>query len=195
MIPYVGCNPTPSPEIALQVDMGTTGGQLQNVFDGFYDCWEVAADSDADGRPDTVYNLTLPVINCPANNVSNCSGLVGGVNVNMVWMIRQAKANYDWVPTEMSGPAPFPDWVCPDSITGGAVFGDLSKNQRIACWEDFVDHFNLVNYQGIKIYDLSPLSSLNKTLYFVPDCATHIPIGVTAGPNLGVLAKIPVLVH
>ena len=28
--PYVGCDATPSPEITLQVGMGTTGGQLQN---------------------------------------------------------------------------------------------------------------------------------------------------------------------
>ena len=192
--PYVGCNPTPSPEITLQVNLGTTGGQMQNVFDDFMDCWETTADTDADGRPDTVYNMTLPVIECPGNNVGNCGLLVGAVNVNMVWVIRQAKSNYSWVPTEMSGPGSFPDWVCPDSITGGAAFDDLSKNQRIACWGDFVDHFNLVNYAGTPITDLSPLSSLNKTLYFVPDCDAHVPVGVTAGPNLGVLARIPVLV-
>ena len=75
--PYVGCNATPSPEITLQVDMGTTGGQLQHIFDSFETCWLASADSDADGRPDTVYNMTLPVINCPANNVANCSRLVG----------------------------------------------------------------------------------------------------------------------
>ena len=120
---------------------------------------------------------------------------MGAVNVNMLWMVRQARANYDWVPTEMSGPAPFPDWVCPDAITGGQGFGDLTTNQKEACWGDFVAHFNLVNYQGTPITSLSPLSNLNKTLYFLPDCATHVPIGVTAGPNLGVLAKIPVLVR
>ena len=101
-------------------------GAGQNVFDDLEACWLVTADSDADGRPDTVYNMTLPVISCPANNVGNCSNLVGAVNVNMLWMIRQAKSNYDWVPTEMSGPDPFPDWVCPESITGGLGFGDLS---------------------------------------------------------------------
>ena len=141
--PYVGCDATPSPEITLQVDMGTTGGQLQNVFDDLEACWLTSADSDADGRPDTVYNMTLPVINCPANNVANCSRLVGAVNVNMLWMVRQAQANYDWVPTEMSGPAPFPDWVCPEAITLGLGFDDLSTNQKEACWGDFVDHFNL----------------------------------------------------
>ena len=193
--PYVGCDATPSPEITLQVSMGTTGGQLQNIFDDLENCWLTSADSDADGRPDIVYNMTLPVIECPANNVSNCSKLIGAINVNMLWMVRQAQANYNWVPTEMSGPAPFPNWVCPDSITEGLEFDDLSTNQKEACWGNFVDHFNLVNYEGTPITSLSPLSSLNKTLYFIPDCATHVPIGVTAGPNLGVLAKIPVLVQ
>ena len=193
--PYVGCSAIPSLEINLQYDLGTTGGQLQTVFDDFLDCWETTADTDADGRPDTVYNMTLPVIECPANNIGNCSKLVGAVNVNMVWMIRQAQNSYNWVPTEMSGPDPFPDWVCPDSITGGEPFRNLSKNQRQQCWADFVDHFNLVNYEGTPITDLSPLSQLNKTLYFVPDCAVHVPVGLTAGPNLGVLARIPVLVQ
>ena len=193
--PYVGCSAIPSLEINLQYTLGTTGGQLQAVFDSFLDCWETTADTDADGRPDTVYNMTLPVIECPANNIGNCSKLVGAVNVNMVWGIRQAAANYLWIPTEMNGPDPFPDWVCPGLITGGKPFENLNLNQRQQCWAHFVNHFNLVNYAGTPITDLSPLSSLNKTLYFVPDCAVHVPVGLTAGPNLGVLARIPVLVQ
>ena len=192
--PYVGCNSIPNPEISLQYTMGTTGGQLQNVFDSMMDCWEVTADSDADGRPDTVQNMTLPVIECPANNVGNCSNLVGAVNVNMLWMIRQAAANYLWIPTEMTGPGSFPDWVCPGPITGGQPFENLNLTQRQQCWEHFVAHFNLVNYAGTPITDLSPLSDLNKTMYFLPDCDVHVPVGLTAGPNLGVLARIPVLV-
>ena len=190
---YVGCPSDPSPEITLQVDMGTTGGQIQNLFDDFRDCWVLGSDSDADGRADTAYNMTLPVITCPGNNVGNCSKLVGAVNVNMIWMIRQAQANYNWVPTEMTGPAPFPDWECPDSITGGEEFDDLTTTQKSDCWLDFIAHFNLVNYDGVSISTFSR-SDLNKTMYFLPDCATHVPVGVTAGPNLGVLAKIPVLI-
>ena len=191
--PYVGCSAIPSPEIVFQVGMGTTGGQMQTVADDLMDCWEATADSDGDGRPDTVYNMTLPVIECPGKNVANCSKLVGAVNVNMVWMIRNAKKDYSWVPTEMSGPDPFPDWVCPDWITGGLGFDDLSTAQKEACWLDFIDHFNLITFQGTSIANVK-LNDIKKTLFFVPDCDTHVPIGLTAGPNLGVLARIPVLV-
>ena len=195
VLPYIGCDPVPSPEAILQQEMGCTGGQVQSVFDAFMDCWWVAADSDADGRPDTVYNMTLPVVECPSNNVDSCAKLVGAVNVNLIWMIRQANTSYLWAPSEMTGPDPFPDWVCPDSITGGAEWTLLSEPQRRDCWFDFIDHFNLVNYEGVSISTYSPLSKIEKTMYFLPDCAVHIPIGVTAGPNLGVLAKIPILVQ
>ena len=166
---------------------------MQTVADDLMDCWEATADSDGDDRPDTVYNMTLTVIECPGKNVANCSKLVGAVNVNMVWMIRNAKKDYSWVPTEMSGPDPFPDWVCPDRITGGLGFDDLSTAQKEACWLDFIDHFNLVTFQGTSIANVK-LNDIKKTLFFVPDCDTHVPIGLTAGPNLGVLARIPVLV-
>ncbi len=192
--PYVGCSAQPAPEIAFQETMGTTGGQLQSSFDDFMDCWEATYDTDADGKVDTVKNMTLPVIDCQGNNVGNCEELIGGVNVNMVWMIRQAQQNYNWVPMEMTGPAGFNDWACPESITDDDDFDELSKNQKRDCWYDFIDHFNLVNYAGTGI-ETYALSDLNKTLFFVPDCTTHIPVGVTAGPNLGVLAKIPVLVN
>ena len=191
--PYVGCDALTAPELTLQVGMGTTGGQMQNIFDDFMDCWEVTADSDADGKPDTVYNMTLPVIDCPGNNVGNCATLVGAVNVNMVWLVRNAQNSYDWAPYEMNGPGSFPDWHCPDSITGGAAFDDLSKNQKEGCWHDFIAHFNLVNYNGDSISTMKR-SDWSKTAYFLPDCDTHVPVGVTAGPNLGVLARIPVLV-
>ena len=197
--PYVGCGAAPAPQLTLGVDMGTTGGEEQRVWDDFYDCWKASYDTDKDGRPDTVMNLTLVMIDCLANNVGNCSEIVGGVNVNMAWMIRIAETEdpdtkFDWVPLEMTGYESFPDWYCPDSITDGLGADDLSDQQFLDCWYDFVDHFSLVNYQDVSIATFSPLSTLNKTMYFLPDCEAHIPAGGTGGRNFGVLAKIPVLV-
>ena len=193
--PYVGCSAGPAPELYLGGDMGTTGGEIQSVWDDFYDCWLASYDTDADGRPDTLYNLTLAVIDCPANNVGTCSEIVGGVNVNMVWMIRITETvdpdtKFDWVPLTMTGDA-ITDWTCPEGTDPDA----LSDAQFLACWYDFVDHFYLVNYQGVSIATLSPLSTLNKSMYFLPDCDVHIPTGATGGKNFGVLAKIPVLVN
>ena len=196
-VPYIntGCSATPNPEIAFQVAMGTTGGELQNNWDRLYNCWIDASDTDADGYPDKVYNLTLPVVDCPGNNVATCSKLVGGANVDVLWMIRQA-ANpaFDWAPVRMTGGTGFNDWECPLAYTGGGAPKDLNESQFRACWGDFTAHFNLVNYAGVSVSTFSD-SDLNTTMFFVPNCATHTPIGVTAGPNLGVLAKIPVLVQ
>ncbi len=192
--PYVGCSASPAPELTLGIDVGTTGGQLQTIWDDVYDCWLASHDTDSDGRPDTVKNMTLVVIKCPGNNVGNCSEVVGGVNVNMVWMIRQARRNnFDWVPLEMTGSGSFPDWSCPASITQGLAPAHMSDQQFLDCWSDFVTHFELRNHQDVSIGAFS-LSDLNKTMFFLPDCDPHVPTGGTGGKNFGVLAKIPVLV-
>ena len=189
--PYVGCAPASSPQLEFGEGMGTTGGQIQTVWDDFWDCWRTAADiSPPDGRPDTIYNLTLPVIDCPGNNVSNCSELVGAVNVNMVWMIRQTDPNYDWVPLTMDEDLDgIADWSCP----AGTDPNTLTDAQFLTCWDDFVTRFNLLNYQDVSVSTFS-LSDLNKTMFFLPDCEGHPGTGGTGGRNFGVLAKLPVLV-
>ena len=191
--PYVGCSAIPAPEITLQVGMGTTGGMTQNTWDRFFNCWYTSNNTDSDARPDIVQNLNLPVIDCPSNNVGNCEKLVGAANVNLLWMIRQTDPKFDWVPLKMTGGGGFPDWECPLAITGGGKPKDLNEGQFRACWGNFINHFSLVNYAGVSVADFSD-SELQKSMFFIPDCDAHVPVGVTAGPNLGVLAKIPVLV-
>jgi hypothetical protein len=162
------------------------------VWDDFYSCWESSSDSNGDGKADTVFPLTLPVVSCPGKNVGNCSTLVGAVDVNLLWMVRNAQNNYDWAPYEMSGPG-ISSWVCPNSITGGAPFADLTASQKEACWHDFIAHYGLVNYAGASISTMKR-SDWSKTMYFFPDCTPHDRAGGTGGQNFGVLAKIPVLV-
>ncbi len=192
--PYAACSALPPPELTLQVGMGTIGGQLQTSWNLFYNCYMATADTDNDGIPDTAMNLTLPVIDCPNNNVLTCSTLVGAVNVNMVMMVNIASPSYDWAPLTMTGPSGFDDWECSTDITGGKPREELTSGQLALYWASFSQHFNLTSYGGLKV-DTFARSSLNKSMFFVPDCSGHVRIGVTAGPNLGVLAKIPVLVE
>lgn len=198
--PYVGCAPTQtSPQLEFGEDMGTTGGQVQTVWDDFWDCWQASYDliaDPSDGRPDTVKNMTLPVIDCPGSNVAPCSKLVGAVNVNMLWMIRQTDPNYDWVPLAMDGdgdgmidPMSILDWSCP----AGTNPNTLTDADFLACWADFTTTFNLKNYLGTDVGTLA-LSDLNKTMFFRPDCTEHPGTGGTGGKNFGILAKLPVLV-
>ncbi len=162
-------NPGP---LQFGAGMGAVGGVQDVVFKKLADCWEAATNKTS------LWNMTLPVIECPSNNVSNCSKLVGAVNVNIVWIMRDNdEKKYDKVPREME------DWTCPASTPG------------FDCWKSFVDHFNLANVNGPPQSDADYEEMYQKkNIYFLPTCEKITPTGVTGGPNFGVLAEIPVLV-
>jgi hypothetical protein len=153
--------------------MGTTGGEVQVAFNDLVHCWKNAPglDTDHDGWPDKPWKLTLPVIECSGNNVGNCSTVVGAVELNVVWITQTDKNQMKEVPMKMG------DWTCPSGYTPGQ------------CWTSFVQHFNLKD-----VLNNSDAFYEDKTIYFLPDCTPHIPMGTTGGENFGILAKIPVLV-
>lgn len=171
--------------------MSTVGGVQNNVFERLKTCWEGTASIDTvhidgspggDGIPDQPWALTLPVIQCPSNNVTSCSNLIGAVVVNVVWVIRDNPACTGTGPCMTPRPADTPhrmaDWYC-----------DPATNTDTQCWTSFTDHFNLL------APDLSPAIASAKTVYFLPDCRPHEPVGGTGGENYGVLARVPVLVR
>jgi len=183
--------------------MGTTGGMQDNVYRDLRDCWEAAGlDTTGNGIPDQPWPLRLPVIDCPANNISNCATLLGGVNVNVVW-IKQSGTDPKWndVPLEMHGvpdsTPPIADWVCSHKLAAlPAVVevGDLTEVQRQECFYEFATAFNLLRADEIPVDGLSA-SDIQKTMFFRPDCTPHDLTGRTGGINTGVLARIPVLVQ
>ncbi len=115
--------------------------------------------------------MTLPVVDCPGNNVSNCATVVGAINLSIVWISDKDDLEQDSFPPSRMG-----DWTC------------ATPTDRVACWNDFVTHFNLKNVDGVTA------SYAKKSIYFLPSCTPHTPVGNTGGENFGVLAKIPVLV-
>lgn len=150
--------------------MGATGGVQQTTFDDLRDCWISNADTDGNGIPDEPWELTLPVIDCPGNNVSNCATLLGAVTLVVVWITEAGTPHWDDAPTQMG------TWSNNDS--DGSVR-----------WDSFVTYFNLKNA------DEQPAPYAKKSVYFLPDCTPHEPTGGSGGENFGVLAKIPVLVE
>ncbi|APG26973.1 hypothetical protein A7E78_03470 [Syntrophotalea acetylenivorans] len=152
--------------------IGATGGVQDVTFNSFETCWENETDKKR------VWNMTLPVIECPANNVSNCPTVVGAVNVDVVWVQRDnPDKDFTDAPREME------DWSCPDGTPG------------FDCWKSFVDHFNLANVSGPPITDQDYKDMFQKkAIFFLPSCEKIAPAGVTGGTNYGVLAEIPVLV-
>jgi Flp pilus assembly protein TadG len=151
--------------------MGAMGGVQDVTFRNFEECWDRETDKKH------FWNMTLPVIQCPSNNVSNCATMVGAVNVNVVWVQRDLDTGYDTVPREME------NWSCEEGTPG------------FDCWKSFVDHFNLANVTGPPTSDQDYMDMWQKkAIYFLPSCEKMNPSGVTGGKNYGVLAQIPVLV-
>ena len=152
--------------ITLGEPMATSGGDIQSAFNDLIQCWE------SETGKTQPWTLVLPVIECgDANNVGTCAEIVGAVELNIIWITGAGEdPEYNNAPTQMA------DWS--NSDPDGA-----------ARWNDFVTSFNLLNADGTS----APYAK--KSIYFLPDCTPHDPIGISGGENFGILAKIPVLVQ
>jgi len=154
--------------ITLGRPMATNGGNIQAAFSALISCWRAATNNGT--QP---WQLTLPVITCPGNNVDTCQTVVGAVKVNVLWITGAGEdPGYTDVPRQMG------NWSCPPDTSG--------KD----CWESFVSTFNL---RDVSNDDLAGYGK--KSIYFLPDCTPHDLGGGTGGKNFGILAKVPVLVR
>ena len=156
-------------DVYLGERIATIGGEVQSAFDRLYKCWEAET-----GKTES-WNLTLPVIACPGNNITTCEELTGAVNVNIIWITGSGED-----PQYKDAPVQMDDWSY-------AADADNTNGQQR--WTSFVDRFQLKNVDG------SPAPYQKKAIYFKPDCMPHDPVGKTGGDNFGILAKIPVLVQ
>ncbi|MCP4746524.1 MAG: hypothetical protein GY874_10365 [Desulfobacteraceae bacterium] len=158
--------------IQLGQPMATNGGQIQSAFNQLLSCWQTESEGGAEP-----WNLTLPVVTCPGNNVGTCEEVVGAVNLNVIWITGAGEdPGYNNAPTQMGGLNDIEAWS--NSSLDGSVR-----------WASFVSHFSLKNQDG------SDAPYAKKSIYFLPDCKVHIPTGISGGRNFGILAKIPVLVN
>jgi hypothetical protein len=150
--------------IILGAPVSTNGGQISSAFKKFRDCWVTKT-----GKM-MPWKLTLLVIDCPGNNVGPCESVAGAVTVNIVWITGEGEdPQYNEVPTQME------------------KWSNQDPDGRVR-WNSFVNQFRLKNL------DNNPAPYEKKSIYFLPDCQTHIPTGRSNGQNFGILAKIPVLV-
>jgi Flp pilus assembly protein TadG len=187
------CNGNPD-TITLGANIGTSGGVEDAIINhpvqpSLMACWKIglydtdgdgegdaSIDRDGNGWPDMPWNLTLPVIACPGNNVAPCSEVRGAVNVNVVWILEKENDIDNDAPYEMGS------WDMTDETSGQVR------------WDSFVTFFKLLTVDNV------PATVANdgfkkKSIYFLPDCTPHELTGVSGGENFGVLAKIPVLVE
>lgn len=154
-------NPGP---ILLGANIATNGGEIQTAFNRLITCWEAKT-----GKTEP-WELTLPVVECPGNNITTCQKVVGAVTITIVWITGAGEdPQYKDAPWQMG------EWSS----------NDPNGQNR---WNSFREYFKLVNLDG------SPAPYEKKSIYFLPDCSPHKPRGRTGGENFGILAKIPVLV-
>lgn len=150
--------------------IATNGGEINSAFNDLYDCWQQhLTQSMQDTGTYQPWEMTLPVVTCPGNNMSTCETVVGAVKVSVVWINDTVDPHYNNAPTSM---------------------GSWSNNNPDGStrWQDFADEFNLQNVDGTTApYD-------QKSIYFLPSCDVHAPVGHTGGRNFGILARYPVLV-
>ena len=162
--------------------VGATGGVQQSTFDAMRQCWIDSANSTTDeGIPNEPWNLTLPVVDCPGKNVSNCPKYMGVVEINVIWMTEAGTdPHYDNAPKEMNIPA---------TDTSERIEWSSSAENGYDRWQSFVTKFDLQNV------DNDPAPYAKKSIYFLPLCSKKTPLGGTGGKNYGILAEIPVLVQ
>lgn len=156
-----GGNPDP---IIVGQNIATEGGNIGEAFKRLIQSWELITGKT---RP---WTLTLPVIECPGNNVSKCGMVVGAVTINIVWVL------------EDGSEAP---WVMRNPLTGGIWFSLEPDDKKR--WTNFATAFNLRRMDG------TLLTMKKRSIYFLPDCNLHQRRGRTGGENFGIMAKIPVL--
>jgi hypothetical protein len=172
--------------------MGTVGGVQANIYNDVRNCWmNNPSPKDSRGYPTERWTQTLPVIDCPSNNIGPCSDVIGAVTVDFLW-VKESGADPGWtdIPMQMEG------WECSNWVAAGRptnINTGLTETQRHQCWQEFADTFGLKTYDDTSVGDLTP-SDLQTTMYFLPSCEPHEPGGMTGGENFGVLAEIPVLV-
>jgi hypothetical protein len=148
------------------------------------DNWGPGADPTVtDGIPDEPWTVAMPVVDCPGNNVGNCSTTKGAAIANIIWILPKDNKIDDDAPYKMGG------WTAPKNEETGEWASGAER------WDSFVRHFNLSTLDGDLITTLKDQGFWGKSIYFQPDCAYHPPIGGTGGENYGILAKYPVLVE
>ncbi len=187
-----GCGGSNASYLFTGSTIGLTNGMQTSTFQQFRDCWKQGMyDTDGNNVPDTQlpldsrgyptkpWRLRLPVVDCgdEFQAINGCRPNVvvtGTVEVDVIWISKSgADPQYTDIPTQME------DWSC----------SGTSETERIACWNSFVSHFNLRNYdQGGA---LTPY--LQKSIYVKPVCSQFV--GPSSGAAFNFFWKNPVLVE
>jgi hypothetical protein len=170
--------------LQLGMNMIVNNGEIQSAFNAFYGCWKEYFEGG-------YMHMTLPVVDCE-DDPTTCAKLVGAVTVTVVHMTQDP--NYKDLPGDIE---PKVDGD-PDKTWKRIEANDACKdkeNPDKCVWEKFVENYGLIQAKLNPETDDYSAEYHAKSIYFLPHCEPHVPIGVTGGENFGMLAEIPVLVR
>jgi hypothetical protein len=165
-------------DLTFGYNMEVNNGQIDAAFNVFYNCWKNTFE------PDPGYLvLTLPVIKC-ADDPTTCAPLWGAVTVTVIHVTSQP--NYKDLPETKN----IPNWVNgPWDKDVASSNCSTDQNPDECVWTKFVEHFQLKDQYG------NDAGYHAKSMYFLQTCEAQKAMGITGGPNYGILAEIPVLVR
>jgi hypothetical protein len=170
--------------LELGRNMIVNNGEIQSAFNTFYNCWREHFEGG-------YMHMTLPVVDCE-DDPTTCARLVGAVTVTVVHMTQDP--NYRDLPGDIEPRAdgdPDMSW----SRTAADEVCASQENPDQCVWEEFARHYGLVQARLNPETGTYSAEYNAKSIYFLPHCDPHVPIGVTGGENFGILAEIPVLVR
>ena len=182
------------PMSTIGISNGMQASTYATRVDSFRNCWKQGKnDLDEDGVAETPlaidpitgypiqsWKLKFPLIDCgddygPINGCRENVVVLGTIDMEVVWISQVGSdPDYSDIPTKMD------DWSC----TGTDI------PSRIACWNSFVNHFQITNYNDVG----GPAPYLGMSIYVKPMCQQHV--GTNSGPMLfSFFNQRPVLVN
>ena len=149
---------------------------------GYRDCWLKSSDDGT--KP---WLVTVPIILCPDNNISNCPTVIGVLEMNVLWI------NDNQTPTQKVGDGEYPDirsgnrsvidypGQCnPDGTPrtmagikdadGNFIYGNWTPttcSDPVKSWKEFRDWFKLRNMSNTTP-DFKKMA-----MYFLPECKIY----------------------
>jgi hypothetical protein len=164
-----GCLPRNS-EIKSGIGLRTNNGVVMPVFWELMKCWRtgyyVPGDrgkgrqrvADEYGEPVRPWTVTLPVIDCPEDEVRQCHVVLGAITVNIVWMLEMDTKDYmkNHAPKRMFNPKRNRFWK-------------NDSEEWETRWNSFVEEFQLKMPDG-KLATTENDGNRMKSIYFLPDC-------------------------
>lgn len=194
---FENCAGGNSSYILAMSTIGVSNGMQDSTFeqrvDSFRNCWKRGEnDLDGDGTAETPllldpitgypiqsWRIRLPLIDCgdefgPINGCRPNVVVRGTIQVDVVWVSQTGNdPHYQNIPTRMD------DWSCSGS----------NVDERKACWNSFVSHFQLTNYNA----EGGPAPYLSKSIYIKPVCTQYV--GPNSGASFSFFWQNPVLVN